>query len=102
MKKVVAQLQKGLPNSIIIERISGSMLRVLYSTRVFPYVEDENVKDIVASEGYGGYATADTNCAHGIITINFNTVYTWQYGVETYKSVVKNVLDYILSCREED
>ena len=102
MKKVIEELKKTLPKSIALERISGSMLRIMYDTSVFSFVENEKVQDIVATTGYGGYATADvTYRSRGIITINFNTVYNNDYGAEIYRDVVKNTIDYILTCINE-
>lgn len=106
MKKVVdnalKKLQKAHNSSIKLERISGSMLRVIYDTSVYSFVEDERLQDIVAKTATGGYGMADTSLRrYGIITLNFNTTEQPIYATKMYEDTLDGVLNYIKSCCQE-
>lgn len=100
MKEIITELNRGLPNTIVIERISSSAVRILFDTSTFLFVEGSKIQKIVATTGHGKYATADiAYCSRGIITITFNIVYDNDQGADIYKTVIKETLDYILTCK---
>ena len=103
MKKIVeaaqAELHRNRNDAIHLERISGSLLRIIYNTSIYPYVDRQKLENIVAETGTGGYAVADTRFgAYGIVAINFNTTESPEYARPMYEQVIEKVVAYVKTC----